>query len=65
MKNYTDLNQSKISLWKRIIKKVLFPFIFCWFGVCWCIMKLGRGIYWFGNKLSGDRIDPYNWTEEV
>ena len=65
MKSYTDLEQSKISIWKRIIKQVLFPFIFCWFGACWCIMKLGRGIYWFGNKLSGDRFDPYNWTEEV
>lgn len=59
-------NTTKIlPLWKRIIKKVLFPFVFCWFGACWCIMKLGRGIYWFGNKLSGDRIDPYNWTQEV
>jgi hypothetical protein len=50
---------------KSYIAKVLFPFIFCWFGACWCIMKLGRGIYWFGNKLSGDRLDPYNWTQEV
>ena len=65
MKSYTDMNQSKISLWKRIAKKVLFPFIFCWFGAYWCIMKLGRVIYWFENKLSGDRFDSYNWTEEI
>ena len=53
------------SIKKIIVKKVLFPFVFCWIGLCWSIMKLGRGIYWFGNKLSGDRIDPYNLTQEV
>ena len=57
--------ENKLSLRKRIVKKVLFSFVFCWFGLSWCIMKLGRGIYWFGNKLSGDRFDPYNWSQEV
>ena len=65
MKAYTDLEQSKISLWKRIVEKVLFSLVFSWLGLCWCIMKLGRGIYWFGNKLSGDRLDTYNWTQEI
>ncbi len=51
----------KLSLWQ----KILFPFVFCWLGLCWCIMKVGRFIYWFGNKLSGDRLDPYNWTQEI
>lgn len=59
------MEQSKLPLWKRIIKKVLFPIIFCYIGICWCIMKLGRGIYWFGNMLSAFRLDPYNWTEEI
>ena len=34
--------KNKVSFWKRIIIKILFPFVFCWFGFCWCIMKLGR-----------------------
>lgn len=57
--------KNKPPLWKMIVKKILFPFVFCYFGLCWCIMKVGRFIYWFGNKLSGDRLDPYNWTQEI
>lgn len=44
---------------KKTIKAILFPFVYCWFGLCWLIMKIGSGIYRLGNKLSGDRIDPY------
>ena len=43
----------------------LFPFVYAWFGLCWLIMKMGRGIYWFGNMLSGFRLDQYNWTQEI
>lgn len=57
--------ENKLPLWKEIIKYSLYPFVFCWFGLCWCIMKVGKFIYWFGNKLSGDRLDPYNWTQEI
>lgn len=50
---------------KRIIYYTAFPFVYIWFFLCWLIMKLGRGIYWFGNMLSGFRFDPYNWTQEI
>lgn len=55
----------KNKIIRKIIYYVIFPIICLWLGLCWCIMKLGRGIYWFGNKLSGDRLDPYNWTQEI
>lgn len=44
---------------------ILLPFFYTWFGICWLIMKTGRGLYWFGNMLSGFRLDPYNWTQEI
>ena len=55
----------KNKIIRKIIYYVIFPIIFLWLGLCWCIMKLGKGIYWFGNKLSGDRLDSYNWTQEI
>ena len=55
----------KNKIIRKIIYYAIFPIICLWLGLCWCIMKLGRGIYWFGNKLSGDRLDPYNWTQEI
>lgn len=55
----------KNKIIRKIIYYVIFPIVYEWLGLCWCIMKLGRGIYWLGNKLSGDRLDPYNWTQEI
>ncbi len=55
----------KNKIIRKIIYYVLLPIVYGWIGFCWCIMKLGRGIYWLGNKLSGDRLDPYNWTQEI
>lgn len=49
----------------RIIKKILTPPVMLWFLICWCIMKCGRSIYWFGNMLSGFRLDPYNWLQDI
>ena len=45
--------------------KLFVPFIYIWLCVCLCIMKIGRGIYWFGNMLSWFKLDPYNWTQEI
>ena len=55
----------KNKIIRKIIYYGIFPIVYGWLGLCWCIMKLGRGIYWLGNKLSGDRLDPYNWTQEI
>ena len=55
----------KNKIIRKIIYYALSSIVYVWIGFCWCIMKLGRGIYWFGNKLSGDRLDPYNWTQEI
>lgn len=49
----------------RLIKRLLTPLVMLYLLFCWCIMKSGRGIYWFGNMLSGFKLDPYNWTEEI
>ncbi len=50
---------------RYIVYYMLLPFVYIWFFLCWLIMKLGRGVYWFGNMLSGFRIDPYNWTGKI
>ena len=50
---------------RYIVYYTLSPFVYIWLFFCWCIMKVGRGIYWTGNMLSGFRIDPYNWTQEI
>lgn len=49
----------------KIIVYTLIPIIYIWGTICWSIMKLGRGIYWFGNMLTGFRLDPWKWTGEV
>ena len=50
---------------RRIIVRILYPFLYAWLFICWCIMKIGRGIYWFGNMLSGFKLDPWRWTQEI
>lgn len=50
---------------KKTLTLILIPFILLWLITCWCIMKVGRGIYWFGNMLSGFRLDPYQWSNEI
>lgn len=52
-------------LWKKIVYAILFPFIILWLGICWCIMKFGRGIYMFGDMLSGWSWNHKDWTEEI
>ena len=48
-----------------MLRFILTPFIYLYLIICLCIMKCGRGIYWFGNMLSGFKLDPYNWTNEI
>ena len=49
----------------KIIVYTLIPILYVWLVICWIIMKLGRGIYWFGNMLTGFRLDPWKWSGEV
>lgn len=51
--------------YKKILYIIIAPFIMLWFGICWCIMKLGRGIFVFGDWLSGWRWNEGNWLEDV
>lgn len=53
------------SILGKIIVFVLTPILYFWGIICLGIMKLGRGIYWFGNMLTGFNADPYDWTGEV
>ena len=52
-------------LWKKILYVILTPFIMLWLGIGWCIMKAGRGIYMFGDMITGWRWNEGNWTEDV
>lgn len=52
-------------LWKQILWVFMLPFVYLWFGLCWCIMMLGRGIYMFGDFASGWRWNGGDWSEDV
>lgn len=52
-------------LWKKILYVILFPFIMAWIWFCWCLMKLGRGIFQLGDLLCGNRWNGGNWLEDV
>lgn len=52
-------------LWKKILYVVLMPFIMVWVGICWLLMKFGRGIYMLGDFLTGNGWNGGNWTEDV
>ena len=51
--------------WKKILYVILMPLFFIWVGFSWCVMKIGRGIYQFGDFMSGYRWNGGDWSEEV
>ena len=51
--------------WKKILYVIAVPFVYLWLFVCFLIMKLGRGIYQFGDLISGWRWNGGDWMEEV
>lgn len=53
-----------MPLWKKIIYVIGFPLVVIWLSLCYCIMKIGRGIYQFGDLLSGWRWDG-DWLQEL
>ena len=52
-------------LWKKILYVILFPFIMLWLGICWCVMKIGRGLFQLGDLMSGFSWNEGNWMEDV
>ncbi len=52
-------------LWKKILYIILFPFVMLWLGICWCVMKIGRGLFQLGDLMSGFRWNGGNWMEDV
>lgn len=42
---------------KKILKGILFPFVFVWVWLAYGIMKLGDGLHWLGNAMTGFRLD--------
>lgn len=51
--------------WKKILYCLLMPILCLWFFFCWCLMKLGRGIFVLGDLLSGFEWNSGNWLEDV
>lgn len=52
-------------LWKKILYVITFPFIMLWLGLCWCIMKVGRGLFILGDWMSFWMWNDGNWMENV
>lgn len=59
------VNQLNLSIMKKIrrnsmlgkiIVYTIIPIIYIWLSFCWSIMKLGRGIYWFGNLQASQNV---------
>lgn len=42
---------------KNILKLILFPFVFCYVLLALVIMKLGDGLHFIGNAMTGFRLD--------
>ena len=51
--------------WKKILYFILMPILFIWVGLAWCIMKIGKWLYLFGNFMTGYGWNGGNWTEDV
>ena len=51
--------------WVRILYCFVMPILCLWFFFCWVLMKFGRGIYMFGDLLSGFEWNSGNWLENV
>ena len=54
-----------LPLWKKILWLLLAPFVFLWLGLTWVIMKIGRGLYQFGDLISGWTWNGGDWLEDV
>ena len=50
---------------RKVVVGICLPFVVTWLGICWCIMKLGHGLYVMGDWMSGYKLDGYSWTMEI
>jgi hypothetical protein len=50
---------------KSTLKVILFPLVLVWVTLGVGIMKLGDGLHWLGNKMTGDRADRSIGTVEI
>lgn len=41
------------------------PALCGWFFMCVGIMKIGKGIYMFGDMLSGWNLNHKDWNEDI
>ena len=39
-----------------ILRSLVFPIIYVWVALAVVLVKLGDGLHWLGNKMTGDRI---------
>ena len=40
---------------KNVLKIIMFPFIFLWIAISVVILKIGDGIHWLGDDMTGFR----------
>lgn len=45
---------------KSVLKCILFPFVFVWCALAFGIMKLGDGLHWLGNAMTGFQTEQYD-----
>jgi len=50
---------------KSTLKVILLPLVIVWVALGVGIMKLGDGLHWLGNKMTGDRADRSVGTVEI
>ena len=50
---------------KTILKYMLFPFVFVWCTLAYGIMRLGDGLHWVGNAMTGFKADKSIGTIEI
>lgn len=50
---------------KNILRYILFPVVFIWVALGYGIMKLGDGLHWLGNAMTGFKADKSTGTIEM
>lgn len=40
---------------KNVLKIIMFPFVFLWIAISVAILKIGDGIHWLGDAMTGFR----------
>lgn len=40
---------------KNVLKVIMFPFVFLWIAISVTILKIGDGLHWLGDAMTGFR----------